>query len=57
MLLLGYAVNSSPPGQNGCNFPDNIFKFISLNEKFSILIQISLEFVPKGPIDNKWALV
>ena len=23
---------------------------------FSILIQISLKFVPKGPIDNKWAL-
>ena len=28
-----------------------------LNKKFSILIQISLKFVPKGPIDNKSALV
>ena len=27
------------------------------NEKFCILIQISLKFVPKGPIDNKAALV
>ena len=28
-----------------------------LNEKFFIWIQISLEFVPKGPIDNKSAWV
>ena len=28
-----------------------------MNEKFRILIQISLKFVPKGPIDNKSALV
>ena len=28
-----------------------------LNEKFGILIKISLKFVPKGPIDNKPALV
>ena len=33
------------------------FKCISLHEKFCILIQISLKFVCKGPIDNKWALV
>ena len=39
------------------NFADNIFKFIFLIEKFCILIQISLKFVPKGPNDNKWALV
>ena len=50
-------VNSSPPGQNGHHFTDNIFKCIFLNEKFCILIQTSLKFVPKGPIDNKWALV
>ena len=36
---------------------DNIFKWIFLNEKFCILIQISLEFVPKEPIDNNSALV
>ena len=36
---------------------DTIFKCILLNEKFCIVIRISLKFVPKGPIDNKWALV
>ena len=29
---------------------DNIFKCIFLNEKFCILIKISLKFIPKGPI-------
>ena len=28
-----------------------------MNEKFCFSIQIVLEFVPKGPIDNKSALV
>ena len=50
-------VNSSPPGQNGRHFPDDIFKCIFVNEKFWILIQISLNFVPRGPIDDMWALV
>ena len=36
---------------------DNNFKCIFFDEKFCILIQISLKFVPKGPIDNKRALV
>ena len=48
--------NSSPPGQNGCHFAD-IFKSIFMNEKFCILILISLKFVPKGLIDYKSALV
>ena len=34
-----------------------IFKCIFLNEKFCIMIRISLKFVPKNPVDNKWALV
>ena len=51
------SVNSSPPGQDGRHFPDDIFKCILMNEKFWILIQISLKFVPKGPIDNNPALV
>ena len=34
-------VNSSPPGQNGRHFPDNIFKCIFVNEIVCILIQIS----------------
>ena len=36
---------------------DNVFKCIFVNEKFCILIKISLKFVPKGPIDNNPALV
>ena len=36
---------------------DNIFKWIFLNENGRILIQISLKFFPKSPIDNKPALV
>ena len=49
--------NSSPSEQNGRLLADNIFKCIFVNEKFSILIKISLKFVPKGPIDNNPALV
>ena len=48
---------SSPSGQNGRYFADDIFKCIFINEKFCILIQISMKFVPKGPIDNKATFV
>ena len=36
---------------------DDIFKCIFLNENYKISIKSSLKFVPKGPIDNKPALV
>ena len=36
---------------------DNIFKCIFWHEKNKIPIQISLKLVPRGPIDNKPALV
>ena len=36
---------------------DNIFRSIFVNEKFCILIKISLKFVAKGPLDNNPALV
>ena len=36
---------------------DDIFKCFFMNEKLRILIKVSLKFVPKGPIDNKSALV
>ena len=36
---------------------DDNFKCIFLNENYRILIQISLNFVPKGPINNIPALV
>ena len=52
-------INSSPPPpeQNWHHFADDIFRCIFVNEKFDILIKISLKFVPKGPIGNKPALV
>ena len=37
--------NSSPPGQNGRDFTDDIFNCIFVNEKFCILIKITLKFV------------
>ena len=50
-------VNSSPPRQNSRHFADDIFRCIFLYEKFCILIQISLKFLPKGPIDKESSLV
>ena len=49
--------NSSPPGQNGRHFTDDISRCIFVNEMFCFLMKISLKFVPKGPVDNKPALV
>ena len=50
-------VNTLRPRQNGCHFADDIFKGIFLSENVWILINISLKFVPKGPIDHIPALV
>ena len=55
--LLSAFINSYPPGQNGRHFADDIFRCIFVNEKFCILIKISLKFVLKGPIENNTALV
>ena len=38
-------------------FPNNIFKWIFLNENAWILIRISVRFVPKGEINNIPALI
>ena len=43
--------------QDGCHFPDDIFRHIFLNENAWILNNILLKFVPKGPINNIPALV
>ena len=43
--------------QDGRHFPDDIFKWIFLNEIIWIAIKISLKFVPSGPINNIPALV
>ena len=51
------SVNSSPPGQNSPHFPDDISRCLFGEWKILYFIKISLKFVPKGPIDNKPALV
>ena len=50
-------VNSLRPRQNGRNFPEDIYKWIFLNENVWILIKISLRFVSKGLINNIPVLV
>ena len=50
-------INSSPTGPNGRHFTDDILKCIFLNEKFCIVIKISLKFVLKGSVNNNPALV
>ena len=50
-------LHSSPPGQNGRHFADDVFKCIFMNEKFHISVQISLKFISEDPIDNNPALV
>ena len=49
-------VNTLRPRQIGCHFADNIFKCIFLDENVWISIKISLNFVPKGSINNIPAL-
>ena len=49
--------NTLRPRQNGRHFADDTFKLIFLNENVWISIKISLEFAPKGPINNIPALV
>ena len=55
--LLSFGLTYLPPGQNGHHFADDVFRSIFVNEKFCILVKISLKFVPKGPIDNNPAQV
>ena len=50
-------INSSVPEQNVRHFADGIFRCIFMNEKFFILIKISLKSVPNGPNNNNSALV
>ena len=50
-------LNTLRPRQNGRHFADNPFKRIFLNDTLTIAIKISLNFVPKGPIENIPALV
>ena len=50
-------INTLGPRQTGRTFADDIFKCIFLNENVWIAIKISLNFVPKGSINNIPALV
>ena len=52
-----WQLNTLRPRQNGCHFPDDIFKWIFLNENVWISINISLKFGPRGPINNIQTLV
>ena len=46
-------IYSSPPlDKMAAFFADDIFKCVFMNEKYCILIQISMKFVPKRPINN-----
>ena len=49
--------NLSPLNKMVVIFADDIFRSILVNEKFCILIKISLKFVFKGPIGNNTTLV
>ena len=50
-------LNTLGPRQNDRHFPDDSFKWIFLNENVWIAIEVSLKFVPKGPINNIPTLV
>ena len=45
-------VNKLRPRKNGHHFPDDIFKWLFLDEIFWISIEIILRFVPRGPLNN-----
>ena len=48
--LLHVSHNSSPPGQIGRHFADDIIRCIFMYEKICILIKVSLRLVPNDPI-------
>ena len=50
-------VNTLRPRQQGRHFAEKKIKCFLLNENVSIPINISLTFVPNGPVDNIPALV
>ena len=52
-VISKHMINTLRPNQDGRHFPDDIF----LNENAWILINVSLNFVPKVPIHNMLALI
>ena len=53
----GVIIDTLRPRQKGRHFADDIFKCIFVNENVWISIGISLNFFPRGPINNIPALV
>ena len=45
-------INTLRSRQNDRHFPEDVFKWIFLNENEKMSIKISLNFVPKRPINN-----
>ena len=56
-FTLPQSVSILRPKQNGCYFPDNIFRCILLPENVWIFIKISLYFLPVVSVNNFPALV
>ena len=57
LVLLGPVLTHLPLDKMAAILADDILKCIVLNENDSIAIQISLNVVPDGPINNNPALV
>ena len=57
MITFITLINTLRPKYNGRHFPDDILKWIFVNENVWTSIRISLKFVPRGPISNISALV
>ena len=55
--LLLSSFNSSLSGQNGRHLADDISIYVLVNERFCIVIKISLKFAPKGRLENNPTLV
>ena len=56
LLFFVFTCNRLRPRQNGRHFPDDILKWIFLNENVWILNKVSLKFVTRTPINNIPAL-
>ena len=56
-LMVDHLYNTLRLRQNGRFLPDDIFKWILLNENVWIPVEISLKFAPKGPVNKNPALV
>ena len=56
-MAYSHSFNALKPRLNGRHFPDDIFKWIFLNKNVCFSVEISLNFAPRGTINNNSALV